>query len=152
MEKSGETQECCRRRGRPRMNRSLEGGSSGRCYAPQCNSNEQNEIVLLLPEEIAALDLIDVQGLEQEEAAVVLGVSRKTIWRDIHEARHKIADAILNGKAIQMEGCMRRLKGHCPKRDETLCPKSGGGRCPKVSGGSGKNTRQTAEYPDRITE
>jgi len=134
LEPSGETKECCRRRGRPRMNRSLEGGPSGRCYAPQCNSNELNEVVLLLPEEIAALDLIDVQGLEQEEAAVLLGVSRKTIWRDIHEARHKIADAILNGKSIQMEACTRRLKGHCPKRDETICPKSGGGRCPRSTG------------------
>ena len=133
LETGGEGKECCRRRGRPRMNRALDGGPSGRCYAPQCNSDEQNETVLLLPEEIAALDLIDVQGLEQEEAAVVLGVSRKTIWRDIHDARHKIADAILNGKAIQMEGCTRRLNGHCPKRDDTLCPKSGGGRCPKMT-------------------
>lgn len=134
------------------MNRALEGGPSGRCYAPQCNSDEQNEVVLLLPEEIAALDLIDVQGLEQEEAAVALGVSRKTIWRDIHDARHKIADAILNGKAIQMEGCTRKLKGHCPKRDETLCPKSGGGRCPKVSGVSEKDSRKIAECPGRIAE
>jgi predicted DNA-binding protein (UPF0251 family) len=134
------------------MNRSLEGGPSGRCYAPQCNSDNQNEAVLLLPEEIAALDLIDFQDLEQEEAAHVLGVSRKTIWRDIHEARHKIADAILNGKAIQMEGCTRRFKGHCPKRDETLCPKRGGGNCPKVSKGSGKDTRKIAECADRITE
>jgi hypothetical protein len=116
------------------MNRALEGGPSGRCYAPQCNSNEQNEAVLLLPEEIAALDLIDVQGLEQEVAAGILGVSRKTIWRDIHDARHKIADAILNGKAIQMEGCTRSIEGHCPKRDKTLCPKSGGGICPKTLG------------------
>lgn len=134
MEPGAETKECCRRRGRPRQNRSLEGGPSGRCYAPQCNSNEQNEVVLLLPEEIAALNLIDFQDLEQEEAAVVLGVSRKTIWRDIHEARHKIADAIINGKTIQMDGCARRLNGRCPKRDETLCPKSGGGRCPRANG------------------
>lgn len=140
MEQSGEAKECCRRRGRPRMNRALEGGPSGRCYAPQCNSDEQNEVVLLLPEEVAALDLIDMQGLEQEEAAGVLGVSRKTIWRDIHEAHHKIADAILNGKTIQMDGCTRKLKGHCPKRDETLCPKSGGGRCPRMSGKSNKVT------------
>ena len=122
------------------MNRALEGGPSGRCYAPQCNSDEQNEVVLLLHEEIAALDLIDVQGLEQEEAAVALGVSRKTIWRDIHDARHKIADAILNGKAIQMDGCARKLEGHCPKRDETLCPKSGGGHCPRMTGKSGIGT------------
>jgi predicted DNA-binding protein (UPF0251 family) len=134
------------------MNRALEGGPSGRCYAPQCNSDEKNEVVLLLPEEIAALDLIDVQGLEQEEAAVALGVSRKTIWRDIHDARHKIADAILNGKAIQMEGCTRKLKGHCPKRDETLCPKSGGGTCPRMTGKSGKVTGNTNECLDNPPE
>lgn len=113
------------------MNRTLEGVPTGRCYAPQCDTDIGSEVVLLLPEEIAALNLIDVQGLEQEEAAVRLGVSRKTIWRDIHDARHKIADAILNGKTIQMEGCTRRLKGHCPKRDASLCPKHGGGICPR---------------------
>jgi len=131
---SSENGECCKRRGRPRMNRTLKGGSPGRCYAPQCNSDKQNEAVLLLPEEVAALDLIDFQDLEQEDAAVVLGVSRKTIWRDIHEARHKIADAIINGKVIQMDGCTRKLNGKCPKRDATLCPKSGGGRCPRAAG------------------
>lgn len=131
MATSGENGECCRRRGRPRMNRSLEGGPSARCYAPQCNSNERDEVVSLLPEEMAALNLIDLQELEQEQAAAVLGVSRKTIWRDIHEARRKIADALINGKTIQMMGCVRRLEGLCPKRDAALCPRSEGGLCPR---------------------
>jgi uncharacterized protein len=130
---SGENEECCRRRGRPRMNRSLEGGPSARCYAPQCDSDQQGEMVSLLPEEMAALNLIDMQQMEQEQAATVLGVSRKTIWRDIHEARHKIADALINGKTIQMEGCTRSLDGHCPKRNEKLCPKIGGGLCPRMT-------------------
>lgn len=134
MEEHTEDGECCRRRGRPRINRTLKGGAVGRCYAPQCDAGGQNEVVLLLPEEIAALDLIDFQDLEQEEAAVVLGVSRKTIWRDIHDARHKIADAILNGKALHMENCTRKLAGNCPKRDAALCPKRGGGTCPRTTG------------------
>lgn len=116
------------------MNRSLEGGPSARCYAPQCNSNEQDEVVSLLPEEMAALNLIDLQELEQEQAAAVLGVSRKTIWRDIHEAHRKIADALINGKMIQMTGCVRRLEGHCPKRNATLCLKGKGGICPRIAG------------------
>ncbi|MCK9581500.1 MAG: DUF134 domain-containing protein [Methanoregula sp.] len=111
------------------MNRSLDGGPAGQCYAPQCNTGGQDEEVLLLPQEIAALNLIDLQNLEQEVVAGILGVSRKTVWRDIHEARHKIADALLNGKTIRMEGCTRRLNGHCPKRDKTIYKKSGGGRC-----------------------
>jgi hypothetical protein len=90
--------------------------------------------VSLLPEEMAALNLIDFQDLEQEAAAAVLGVSRKTIWRDIHEARHKIADALIHGKTIRIEGCTRRLAGHCPKQNQNLCPKAGGGICPKNAG------------------
>lgn len=115
------------------MNRSLVSGSPGRCYAPQCNADERDEVVLLLPEEMAALNLIDLQELEQEQAAAVLGVSRKTIWRDIHEARRKIADALINGKTIQMMECMRRLEGDCPKQDAALCPKLGGGLCPRIA-------------------
>jgi len=131
---NGENGECCRRRGRPRVSRSLEGGPSARCYAPQCDSDKNGEVVSLLPEEMAAISLIDLQQMEQEQAASVLGVSRKTIWRDIHEARRKIADALINGKTIQMAECSRRLEGHCPRRNEMLCPKIGGGVCPRISG------------------
>jgi uncharacterized protein len=114
------------------MSRSLEGGPSGQCFAPQCSSNEEDEIISLLPEEVAVLNLIDLQELEQEQAAAALGVSRKTIWRDIHEAHRKIADALIHGKTIHIAGCARRIDGNCPRRDETLCPKSGGGICPRT--------------------
>jgi len=130
---SSENGECFRRRGRPRLSRTLKGGPDARCYAPQCDSDQKGEIVSLLPEEMAALNLIDLQLMEQEQAATVLGVSRKTIWRDIHEARRKIADALINGKTIQMAGCTRSLEGHCPKRNEKLCPKIGGGLCPRIT-------------------
>lgn len=129
------------------MNRSIEGGPSTRCYAPQCNSSESDEMVSLLPEEMAALNLIDLQELEQEQAAAVLGVSRKTVWRDIHEAHRKIADALIHGKTIQMVGCVRRLEGHCPKRNETLCPKSEGGVCPRITQVQGKDTDESFEQP-----
>ena len=115
------------------MNRSREGGPAGRCYAPQCDSDQKGDVVLLLPEEMAAINLIDLKQMEQEQAAVALGVSRKTIWRDIHEARRKIADALIHGKTIQMAGCTRSLEGQCPKRNEKLCPKIGGGLCPRIN-------------------
>lgn len=132
---SSENGEFCRRRGRPRISRSLEDGPPVRCYAPQCDSDRNGEVVSLLPEEMAALSLIDLQQMEQEQAASALGVSRKTIWRDIHEARHKIADALINGKTIQMAGCTRSLEGLCPRRNEKLCPKIGGGICPRGTEG-----------------
>jgi hypothetical protein len=97
------------------MNRSIDGMPSGRCYAPQCSPNDQEEIVSLLPEELAVLDLVDLQGLEQEQAATALGVSRRTVWRDIHEAHRKVADALLHGKALEIGGCRRRQNGICPR-------------------------------------
>jgi hypothetical protein len=69
----------------------------------------------LQPDEIELIRLIDLEGLEQEEAAERLGVSRKTAWRDLHEARRKIADALVNGKCIEMTGCIKAAEGRCPK-------------------------------------
>ncbi len=108
------------------MNRTIEGGASPRCYAPQCSPNEHEEVVSLLPEELAVLELVDLQGFEQEQAATVLGVSRKTVWRDIHEAHRKIADALVHGKSLETGGCLRRQKGICPKRNGIACPKVSG--------------------------
>lgn len=105
------------------MNRSIQDVPSARCYAPQCSPNKDEEIVSLLPDEMAVLDLIDLQGLEQEQAAAALGVSRKTIWRDIHEARRKITDALVHGKALEIGGCLRRQNGICPRRNARACRK-----------------------------
>lgn len=121
MEPDDENARYCRKRGRPRLNRSLMGEPPGRCYAPQCKPENEEESVTLLPEEMAALTLIDLQELEQEQAAAVLGVSRKTIWRDIHEAHRKISDAIVNGKSIHMARCTRMVDGRCPKKEGNGC-------------------------------
>ena len=81
-------------------------------------AEEEGQGISLQPEEIELIRLIDLEGLEQEEAAEKLGVSRKTAWRDLHEARRKIADALVNGKGIEMAGCTKAAEGRCPK-----CPR-----------------------------
>lgn len=105
----------CHRRGRPRIRRIIEGETESRCYEPRCCPKEDGVVISLHPEEIELIRLIDLEGLEQEEAASRLGVSRKTAWRDLHEARKKIADALVNGKGIEMAGCQRAADGRCPK-------------------------------------
>jgi len=109
----------CPRRGRPRLKRIISSASELRCYKPCCCPVEESEGVSLQPEEIELIRLIDLEGLEQEEAASQLGVSRKTVWRDLHEARRKIADALVNGKGIAVTGCQKAAEGRCPK-----CPVS----------------------------
>jgi uncharacterized protein len=64
---------------------------------------ELEEITLSF-EEAEAIRLKDLEGLEQEQGAERMNVSRPTFQRILVSARHKIADAMLNGKAVKIEG------------------------------------------------
>ena len=46
----------------------------------------------------------DLEGLEQEECAKKMNISQPTFHRLVLSARKKVADAIVNGKAIKIEG------------------------------------------------
>jgi predicted DNA-binding protein (UPF0251 family) len=105
----------CSRRGRPRLKRIINGTSDSRCYKPCCCPDDDSKGISLRPDELELVRLIDLEGLEQEEAAARLGVSRKTAWRDLHEARRKIADALVYGKGIEIAGCQKAAEGQCPK-------------------------------------
>ena len=61
-------------------------------------------VVTLRVEELEAIRLVDLEGLEQEEAAKRMGVSRKTLWTDLKSARKKVAYALVNGYAIEIRG------------------------------------------------
>ncbi len=60
--------------------------------------------VRLSVEEIESIRLKDLESLEQEECAQKMRISRPTFHRILESARKKLADALINGKAIQIEG------------------------------------------------
>lgn len=60
--------------------------------------------IRLSVEEAEAIRLKDLEGLEQEECAGKMSISRPTFQRVLASGRQKIADALLNGKAIRIEG------------------------------------------------
>lgn len=62
------------------------------------------EEIRLTVEEAEAIRLKDLDGLEQEEGAEKMNISRPTFQRVLASARQKIADALLKGKAIRIEG------------------------------------------------
>ena len=62
------------------------------------------EEVPLSIEELEAIRLKDREGLQQEECAQRMHISRPTFHRVLESARSKIADALINGKAIHIEG------------------------------------------------
>ena len=76
------------------------------------------EEVSLSVEELEAVRLKDQEGLQQEECAWRMDVSRPTFHRVLSSARGKIAEALTCGKAIRIEGgnfemVRRRLRcGH----------------------------------------
>jgi predicted DNA-binding protein (UPF0251 family) len=59
---------------------------------------------VLSVDEHEAIRLADLEGLEQEKAAERMNVSRQTFGRILASARKKIADALINAKAIRIEG------------------------------------------------
>jgi len=84
--------------------------------------------VILKVEEMEAVRLKDLLGWEQEECAAKMQVSRPTFQRILIEGRAKIADALVNGKAILIEGGDYCLGGgHCRReqrrnRGTSECP------------------------------
>ena len=61
------------------------------------------EEIYLKPDECEAIRLKDFQGMGQEECSKNMNISQPTFHRTILSARRKIADAIINGKAVKIE-------------------------------------------------
>ena len=76
------------------------------------------EVVVPL-DELEALRLADLEGLYQDQAAEKMKISRPTFARIVESARKKVADALINGKALRMEGGPITMKG---KQHESQCP------------------------------
>jgi uncharacterized protein len=64
----------------------------------------QLENLTLSVDELEALRLTDLEGLYQEAAGARMRVSRSTLARLVESARRKTADALVNGKALLIEG------------------------------------------------
>ena len=62
------------------------------------------EEVNLALDELEAVRLADFDGLYQEDAAKKMNISRQTFGNIIEKAHKKIADVLLNAKALKIEG------------------------------------------------
>ncbi len=89
---------------RPVKWRKIEKAPEVSCFVPLLKSNDNVPKNILKIEELEAIRLKDLLGLEQNECAERMGVSRPTFQRILFSAREIIADCLVNGKAIQIEG------------------------------------------------
>ncbi|MFH1308079.1 MAG: DUF134 domain-containing protein [archaeon] len=89
---------------RPCIRRRVRGCPNTTYFKPAGIRMVDLEESILTVDEFEAVRLKDLLGLEQEEAAKKMDISQPTFHRLILSARKKIADAIVNGKAIKIEG------------------------------------------------
>lgn len=90
--------------------------------------------VVLSVEELEALRLVDLEGMFQGDAAGEMGVSRQTIQRMIAEARTKVIEALVAGKALRIEGGSYILKEGAGRYSCSRC----GGELHSRSGRKGR--------------
>jgi predicted DNA-binding protein (UPF0251 family) len=65
---------------------------------------EKGEDVKITLEELEAIRLVDLLELQQQEAAIYMGISRKAFWNDLRSGRKKVASALVYGLGITIEG------------------------------------------------
>ncbi|EEG30965.1 hypothetical protein CLOSTMETH_01444 [[Clostridium] methylpentosum DSM 5476] len=79
----------------------------------QPDGQDSPRLVLNL-DEVEALRLADLEGLDQDTAAARMEVSRATFQRILYSARRTVADALVNGKALELKGGRYVLaQDHC---------------------------------------
>jgi len=88
---------------RPRIPRRLRFKPNVYYFKPQGIPLRDLEEVVLLPDELEALKLHEIDGLEQTEASVKMKISQPTFARILGSSYKKIAESIIKGKAIRIE-------------------------------------------------
>ncbi|MEW6335133.1 MAG: DUF134 domain-containing protein [Thermodesulfobacteriota bacterium] len=107
------------------------------CFQPEGATLSPIEVVFLTLDEYEAIRLADLDGLYQAQAASRMNVSRQTFGRIIGAARRKVADVLVHGKILKIEGgpvsidtgepalcprCRRAFPPDCGKRNVRGCP------------------------------
>jgi predicted DNA-binding protein (UPF0251 family) len=116
---------------RPRKRRFVADHPRADYFKPRGVPLNATEEVILPVEGLEALRLADVEGLEQQEAAQHMGVSRPTFSRILAHARGVVSRALVKGWALRIEG------GDYQLADE---PRRGGGRGRGMGRGMGRGS------------
>ena len=132
--------------GRPKHYRWIERIPEVTRFKPDGKHLGKRERVILTVDELEAIRLADLEGLYQKQAAEKMKISRQTFGRIIVSAHRKVAEALVKGKSILIEGgeimALEESRGMgsgghciCPKCDERIIHKRGipcqEGQCPK---------------------
>jgi predicted DNA-binding protein (UPF0251 family) len=94
---------------RPKKTRFVSGYPAIAAFVPR-GMAVTGEVLLSL-EELEAIRLSDFEHLDQEKAADMMGVSRHTFGRILADARSVVAEALVTGKAMRIQGGTYEFRG-----------------------------------------
>ncbi len=90
--------------GRPTHCRSIQDMPRITCFKPEGVHPEELQSIVLTLDELEAIRLSDKEGLYQADAAIKMQVSRPTFGRILEAAHKKVAEAIVDGKKLCIQG------------------------------------------------
>ena len=88
---------------RPFKKRRICSRPNSNYFKPAGIPKSELQEIILTPDEFEAMKLIDLDKTSQLEASEKMNISQPTLSRILSSARNKIADSIINGKAIKIE-------------------------------------------------
>ena len=115
---------------RPRKCRRVCGMPRNSSFAPLGNGDMSHaQSITMAVDEYETIRLIDLAGYTQEECAEQMGIARTTVQGIYNDARRKVADALVNGKVLWIEGgdvalckedtgCERKCRPFCCKQNK----------------------------------
>lgn len=89
---------------RPRRQRRVCDLPKRTLYGPLKGSIDESKLIILNIDEFETIRLIDHEGLNQEECAERMDVARTTVQGIYISARKKIAQSLVEGLLIKIEG------------------------------------------------
>jgi len=88
---------------RPKKERCIRCQPNALYFKPRGIPLVHLEEVNLSLDELEAIRLADYEGLYHEQAAEKMNISRPTFGRILNEARRKLAEVLVDGKALKIE-------------------------------------------------